>query len=71
MKQSRLLSGSLSLILLGCMWGFPSPAHALPMYSTISLYNYSLVDTVTTNVGTNLQVPYFWILQRSQTMCTT
>ena len=55
MKSSRLLSGSLSVLVLGGMWVIPTQVHALPMYSPISFYNYSLVDTATTSVGTKSQ----------------
>ena len=47
MIQSRFHFGSLGLLLLAAVCIFPSPAHAT--ISPISFYDYSLVDTVTTN----------------------
>ncbi|MHB8422619.1 MAG: PEP-CTERM sorting domain-containing protein [Leptospirales bacterium] len=47
MKNARIFLGGLSLILLGGMWSLPSQAGA----TSISFSSFSLVDTVSTNLG--------------------
>ncbi|MHB8543686.1 MAG: PEP-CTERM sorting domain-containing protein [Leptospirales bacterium] len=53
MKNLGILFGTLSLVLMGGVWNFPSLVHASPMSYPISFYNYSLTNTVTTTAESN------------------